>query len=65
VSEAYYIGDEVRDIAAAAHAGIRSIAVSWGYSDRETLAAERPDHLVDAPEELVRIIAPRSDREIA
>jgi phosphoglycolate phosphatase len=58
-AEAFYVGDEVRDINAAAEAGIRSVAVSWGYGDRAALAAERPDFLVDTPAELVRIIAGR------
>lgn len=52
----FYVGDEVRDVAAAAAAGVRSIAVSWGYADRNALLAEKPDHLVDHPTELVELL---------
>jgi phosphoglycolate phosphatase len=52
----YYIGDEVRDVTAASAAGVRSIAVSWGYAAREALVAHEPDHLVDRPEQLVPLL---------
>ncbi len=52
----HYIGDEIRDIAAAKAAGVRSIAVSWGYAQRTALAALNPDHIVDTPEQLVEIL---------
>lgn len=52
----YYIGDEVRDVTAASAAGVRSIAVSWGYAAREALIAHRPDHVVDRPEQLVPLL---------
>lgn len=48
-----YIGDEVRDIEAARSAGLRSIAVSWGYSDRAALVRAQPDQLFDTPDELL------------
>lgn len=51
-AQAYYVGDEVRDVRAAARAGIASVAVSWGYADRSALVREGPSHLVDRPEEL-------------
>lgn len=55
-SSAYYVGDEVRDIAAASAVNIKSIAVSWGYADRGALAAARPSLLLDDPEELTRAL---------
>jgi phosphoglycolate phosphatase len=56
LASVYYIGDEVRDVAAASSVGVRSIAVSWGYAAREALIAHQPDHLVDRPEELVPLL---------
>ena len=53
---AFYVGDEVRDIHAARDAGVRSVAVSWGYSARAALLERGPDVLVDAPSELARRI---------
>ena len=51
-SQVAYVGDEVRDIIAAQKAGIRSIAVTWGYNSRKTLESCRPDHVVRTPQEL-------------
>ncbi len=55
-----YVGDEVRDIEAARSVGIQSIAVSWGYADRETLQRAAPDHLIDSPQQLLELCAFRS-----
>lgn len=56
VEHVVYVGDEVRDVAAAASAGTRSIAVTWGYAHRDTLVAQRPGALVDAPGEIVAAV---------
>jgi phosphoglycolate phosphatase len=56
--EAFYIGDEVRDISAARDAGLRSVAVTWGYNDRTALEAERPDFLIESPVQLLSLIEP-------
>jgi len=50
--ETLAIGDEVRDIDAARACGLRTGAVTWGYSAAERLAAERPDYLFRAPAEI-------------
>lgn len=55
-SEVVYVGDEVRDVEAAEAVGVTSIAVSWGYGDRASLAARRPSHLVDAPAQLGELL---------
>ncbi len=57
---AFYIGDTVGDIREAREAGVRSVAVTWGWHSRERLAAAGPDFLIDNPEELLAIpAAPR------
>jgi HAD superfamily hydrolase (TIGR01549 family) len=49
-----YIGDYRGDIIAAREAGMVSIAVMWGgMFPTDTLLAERPDHVIDRPEELL------------
>ncbi|MBN1385772.1 HAD family hydrolase [Candidatus Woesearchaeota archaeon] len=53
--ECAYIGDQRFDIQAARHAGIRSIAVTWGYGHVTKLIAENPDHTVNKPEELLEL----------
>jgi phosphoglycolate phosphatase len=51
-----YVGDMVTDIRAAREAGTAAIAVTWGFNDREPLAAERPDALTEATDELAPAI---------
>jgi phosphoglycolate phosphatase len=55
-ADVVYVGDEVRDIEACRAAGVRSVAVSWGYGERSALLRAAPDALVDAPEELVALL---------
>jgi phosphoglycolate phosphatase len=54
----FYVGDEVRDVSAAAEAGLHSVAVTWGHGERAALEAHEPYHLVHAPAELISIFAP-------
>ena len=51
-----YVGDSTHDIIAGRAAGMRTIAVLWGPFDRAVLEAERPDHLVAHPAELLAIL---------
>ena len=51
--QTYYVGDTTGDIREAKTAGIRTVAVTWGWHSRDRLAAVRPDYLVDQPEELL------------
>jgi phosphoglycolate phosphatase len=57
-SRVYYIGDEARDVDAATAAGVRSIAVSWGYADRAALGFHSPTHVIDRPADLLRLLVP-------
>jgi len=61
----FYVGDEVRDVLAASEADVRSVAVSWGFNHRSALEAARPDFVVDAPAEIVELVAPPHARVIA
>jgi phosphoglycolate phosphatase len=61
--ETVYVGDEVRDIQAARFAGIRPIAVTWGFNSRAALVAAQPDWLVDDPDALHAIAKTLSCRE--
>ena len=47
-----YIGDEVRDIAAARRAGIVAGAVTWGYNSEDALRAQGPDLLFRSVDEI-------------
>jgi len=53
----YFIGDSAIDVQTGRNAGMRTIAVTWGYRDRDELLAADPTHLVDSPEQLPRLIS--------
>jgi len=54
--EMLYIGDELRDVRASQKAGIPIAAVTWGFNSRESLAAEKPDHLFTHPADFLRLL---------
>jgi phosphoglycolate phosphatase len=54
--QTWYVGDEVRDIAAASAAGVRSAAVAWGYAASSALVARGPDLLLERPEQLRELL---------
>jgi len=47
-----YITDTTGDIIEARECGVESIAVSWGFHNKENLLNEKPFALVDTPQEL-------------
>lgn len=53
--ETAYVGDEARDVEATKTLGVRSVAVSWGFSSRELLQSSAPDHLLNHPTELLAL----------
>ena len=53
------IGDEARDIEAAARAGLASGAVAWGYAKPDLLQSLRPTLMFGSLEELVAQLGPR------
>lgn len=52
--EALHVGDSPVDIATARAAGLRSVAVDWGFCGEEYLAGA--DHLIHRPEELLALL---------
>ena len=56
VDHTYMIGDAVSDVRQGKAAGVKTIAVSWGYQDRDLLANENPTHIVDHPDEFLSIL---------
>lgn len=53
--DCFYIGDEVRDITAAAQAGVRCVTVTWGYQAAATLRARKSFAVAETPADLVNI----------
>ena len=56
LEETCYVGDEVRDIEAARALGMRAVAVAWGFSSTQLLAASAPDHLLQEPSGLLSLV---------
>lgn len=52
LNNSVYVGDETRDIEAARDAGVRCVAVGWGYSTKDILEAHEPDALALSPKDL-------------
>ena len=55
-SSTFMVGDAGSDIRQGKFAGVKTIAVTWGYQSREYLVAENPDYLVDYPDEIAKIV---------
>ncbi len=52
----YYVGDEVRDIEAAQKTGVKSIAVTWGFSSKKLIEQSNPDYLINDPMDLPKFL---------
>lgn len=55
-NQAIFIGDEIRDIEAARHAGIASGAVSWGFTEVNALKGHAPDWIFTSIDELLTVL---------
>jgi len=55
-SESVYIGDSEVDVRTAKNAQIPCIGVTWGFRDRNLLAQEGADYIIDNPRELLLLI---------
>jgi len=49
----YYIGDTAGDIREARLAGVRTVAVTWGWHAREMFEKVKPDYLIETPDDLL------------
>jgi phosphoglycolate phosphatase len=58
-AEYWYVGDTVGDMDEARRAGVRSVAVTWGWHSAERLAEAAPDRLVHEPADLVELFGRR------
>lgn len=54
--EVIYSGDSDVDVLTAIRAGVRPVAVDWGYRSRQCLVQAGAPHIVSSPEELIQEI---------
>lgn len=51
----YYIGDTTGDIVEGKEAGVKTVGVTWGWHDKERMAAANPDYQFNTPQELLQL----------
>jgi phosphoglycolate phosphatase-like HAD superfamily hydrolase len=56
-SSSWMVGDSRNDILAGRAMGMRTMAVTWGFSPPEQLEEYEPDEIVDSFEEAARLLA--------
>ena len=56
-AQVYYIGDTAGDIKEGREAGATTIAATWGFHSKEKLEQASPDHIVDSPEQLLKLFS--------
>lgn len=54
-SRAIFVGDSQPDIRTGKSSGCKTVGCTWGFRNLETLEAEHPDFIIDAPLELLAI----------
>ena len=52
-AECLFFGDSASDIEAGHNAGMKSVAVKWGYQPHERLMAANPDYVLERPEDML------------
>ena len=51
----FYIGDTMGDIIEGKLAGVKTVAVSWGWHNTDKLKSVSPDYIVKSPSELIEL----------
>jgi phosphoglycolate phosphatase len=64
VDDILYVGDETRDIEAAQKAGVRVVAVTWGYNSHNVLEKFQPDFIAHTPAELLDICTEEIEEDL-
>ena len=55
-TEIIFIGDSIYDIITGKNANMKTIAVTWGYQDKDMLASENPDFIAHTPQGIIEYI---------
>lgn len=55
-NDTLYVGDSTVDIETAKKAGVLSVAVTWGFFSRQELEKGGAGHVVDEPDEVLKLI---------
>lgn len=60
--EFLYVGDTKGDMIEGKLAGVKTVAVTWGWHSEERLREAYPDYVVSAPNELVSLVSNLSEK---
>ena len=60
-SECLFFGDSASDMEAGHNAGMKTVAVTWGYQPHERLMGALPDYVVESPGDIRKFIAHTAD----
>lgn len=60
--ELFYIGDTAGDMIEGKKAGVKTVAVTWGFHNEEKLRKENPDFIVHSPAELADVLKNSSNK---
>lgn len=55
-SNILFIGDSIYDVQTGKNAGMKTLAVTWGYQPEDKLAAEKPDFIAHTPKDIIKYI---------
>ena len=51
-----YVGDMTHDIEAGKEAGVKTVALTWGYQSKEILEKHNPDYIIANISELDKLL---------
>lgn len=54
--EVVYVGDSEVDIETSRNAGVKCVAVTWGFRDKDVLESLSPEYIIDKPSQLMELI---------
>lgn len=54
-SETLFFGDSASDIQAAHNAGMKGVAVMWGYQPHERLLSAQPEYVIETPADMLSL----------
>lgn len=54
-ADSLFFGDSASDIQAAHNAGMKGVAVTWGYQPHERLMSAKPDYVIEKPEDMLAL----------
>lgn len=55
-SECLYFGDSASDMEAGHNAGMKTVAVMWGYQPHERLMSASPDYVIETPKDMLEFV---------